>query len=340
MRMLRRGTLGSVLASAAMALMVPVTSAGAATSTGATPGVQALSLRLGSTVVTPGMVATITAKVAPPTQGVEVVLRTKQHGHFRNLRIASTNRQGIATFQKSFPAVGNVVLRASLVATTSASSLNSNSVVEAVESTLPLLLSPNQTLSPGSHGPLVLQLQQRLSALGYWLGTPDGGFGDATEQAVYALEKVASLPRIGIVGASFATALNAGVLPKPKTTTGDAVEVDLAQDVVLFVRDGVLKYVLNTSTGGGYTYLQGGVTNVATTPTGVFTIGRVVDGTVTDSLGTLWRPRFFYEGYALHGDSYVPPTPVSHGCVRVSNEAINWVWAQNLAPVGMKVWVY
>ena len=37
---------------------------------------------------------------------------------------------------------------------------------------------------------------------------------------------------------------------------------------------------------------------------------------MTDSLGTLWRPRFFYEGYAIHGDSSVPPTPVSHGCAR------------------------
>ena len=40
------------------------------------------------------------------------------------------------------------------------------------------------TLKPGSTGPAVLALQQRLSSLGYWLGTPDGAFGDSTEQAV------------------------------------------------------------------------------------------------------------------------------------------------------------
>ena len=82
----------------------------------------------------------------------------------------------------------------------------------------------------------------------------------------------------------------------------------------MVVNNGQLVWTLNTSTGGGYTYTQDGVVNVAITPTGVFQTNRVVDGTVTDSLGTLWRPRFFYEGYAIHGDSSVPPTPVSHGC--------------------------
>ena len=79
---------------------------------------------------------------------------------------------------------------------------------------------------------------------------------------------------------------------------------------------------------------------VAETPRGHFTIYREVDGMVTDPLGQLWRPKFFTSGYAIHGDSFVPPNPVSHGCVRVSNEAIDWIWADNLAPIGTAVWVY
>jgi lipoprotein-anchoring transpeptidase ErfK/SrfK len=67
---------------------------------------------------------------------------------------------------------------------------------------------------------------------------------------------------------------------------------------------------------------------------------RQVDGLVVDSLGALWRPKFFDAGFAIHGDTFVPPTPVSHGCVRVSNEAIDWIWANNLAPLGTAVWVY
>ncbi|HVA73292.1 MAG TPA: L,D-transpeptidase [Acidimicrobiales bacterium] len=61
---------------------------------------------------------------------------------------------------------------------------------------------------------------------------------------------------------------------------------------------------------------------------------------VVSALGELWRPKFFNSGFAIHGDSYVPPVPVSHGCVRVGNEAIDWIWAQNLAPLGTAVWVY
>ena len=95
----------------------------------------------------------------------------------------------------------------------------------------------------------------------------------------------------------------------------------------MVVDGGKLLHTLNVSTGGGYTYVDQGVTSVATTPSGVFHIYNVIDGLDVDSLGALWRPRFFYGGFAVHGDSYVPPFPDSHGCVRVSDEAINWIWA-------------
>ncbi len=121
---------------------------------------------------------------------------------------------------------------------------------------------------------------------------------------------------------------------------GYQIQIDLEDDLLMVVNNGHLEWTLNTSTGGGYTYTQDGVTSVANTPTGVFQTFRVVDGTVVDSLGTLYRPRFFYEGFAIHGDTDVPPVPVSHGCARISNEAINWVWANNIDPIGTTVWVY
>ena len=195
-------------------------------------------------------------------------------------------------------------------------------------------------LAPGSTGPQVSALQTRLSSLGYWLGDNSGNFGDATEQAVFAFQKAAGISPTGIVGPATVAALQAGVVPHPRSTSGYVIEINLKSDLVMFVNNGTVQHVLNTSTGGGYTYTQDGVTNQAITPSGVFHTYRTVDGTVTDSLGTLWRPRFFTEGYALHGDTYVPPVPVSHGCARVSNEAIDWVWASNLDPVGTEVWVY
>ena len=53
--------------------------------------------------------------------------------------------------------------------------------------------APAPNLSLGDSGPAVLALQQRLSSLGYWLGTPSGTFGDSTEQAVYAIQKAAGI---------------------------------------------------------------------------------------------------------------------------------------------------
>jgi peptidoglycan hydrolase-like protein with peptidoglycan-binding domain len=206
--------------------------------------------------------------------------------------------------------------------------------------TSPPTPAPQPRLAIGDSGATVLALQQRLTALGYWLGTPDGTFGDATQQAVYALQKVAGISRDGVVGPDTWAALDRGVLPRPSSTKGDVIEVDLESQLVLFVSNGRLRTVLNTSTGGGYRYSEDGESALALTPRGQFTIYRQVDGMVTDPLGQLWRPKFFDDGFAIHGDSFVPPYPVSHGCVRVSNEAIDWIWSQNLAPIGTAVWVY
>jgi lipoprotein-anchoring transpeptidase ErfK/SrfK len=207
-----------------------------------------------------------------------------------------------------------------------------------VPSTTTTTLPPGPEL--GSSGPQVLAIQQRLQSLGYWVGTPDGVFGDATQQAVYALQKAAGIGRDGVVGPVTQAALAQGVVPHPRSTSGFVVEVDLEHQLVMLVKDGTLQDVLNTSAGGGYSYTSGGVTAVADTPTGQFQIFRQVDGMVTDSLGQLWRPKFFDSGFAIHGDSYVPAYPVSHGCVRVSDEAIDWIWSQDLMPLGTTVWVY
>ena len=196
-------------------------------------------------------------------------------------------------------------------------------------------------LQIGDAGSPVQRLQKLLNGLGYWVGPANGVFGDSTQQAVWALQKVAGLTRDGVVGTRTIAALASGVVPTPRPASGNLIEVDLEDDLLMVIQGGKLAYTLNTSTGGGYTYTDKGVTSVAITPRGVFHIFGVINGLDVDSLGALWRPRFFTEGgIAIHGDSYVPPYPVSHGCVRVSNEAINWIWADNIAPIGEEVWVF
>ena len=90
----------------------------------------------------------------------------------------------------------------------------------------------------------------------------------------------------------------------------------------------------------GVRHTAGHVVVATGTPTGIFHIFRQVDGASNGPLGQLWRPKFFTGGYAIHGAASVPSYPASHGCARLSNEAINWIWANNLAPIGTEVWVY
>ncbi|MBO0819243.1 MAG: murein L,D-transpeptidase [Nocardiopsaceae bacterium] len=191
------------------------------------------------------------------------------------------------------------------------------------------------------HGPAVATLQKRLRSLGYWLGPANGTFGDTTQQAVYALQKAAGLTRDGVVGPKTSAALARGARPGARTRSGHVIEVNLRRDLVMIVNNGTIADILNTSTGGGYAYTTtGGGTAIARTPTGTFTIERTVDGLDVSPLGQLWRPRYFYGGYALHGDGWVPPYPASHGCVRVSDSAIDWIWAAGQAPIGTEVLVY
>ena len=198
---------------------------------------------------------------------------------------------------------------------------------------------PRTSLRYGDRGEKVLALQRRLTELGYWLGEPDGSFGSLTQQAVFALQKSAGLGRDGVVGPRTKKALDAGIRPRARLS-GDGVEIDLERQLLLVVRDGRARTVLNTSTGNGEEYTSTkGRRAIATTPRGSFTVYRAVDGPVTNSLGQLWRPRFFNRGIAVHGSPNIPPYAASHGCARLSNAAIDMIWAKDLMPIGSRVLV-
>ena len=207
-------------------------------------------------------------------------------------------------------------------------------------STSPAAHTRARTLRPGLAGADVLAVQSRLAALGYWLGEPDGVFGGTTQQAVFALQKTAGLTADGVMGRETRRALIRGAEPRARSTSGHVIEIDLGRGLLLIVDDGIVHTVLNTSTGGGYTYVSTGVVGIARTPTGKFAVYSQIDGLQISPLGTLWRPKYFVGGYAVHGSTSVPPVAVSHGCVRVSYPAMDWIWAQNLMPLGTAVWVY
>jgi peptidoglycan hydrolase-like protein with peptidoglycan-binding domain len=184
----------------------------------------------------------------------------------------------------------------------------------------------------GDSGPDVAALQNRLVELGYWLGDPAGTYGTTTQQAVMALQKVQGIGRDGAVGPETRAALSVAQRPVARSAPGSGrvMEVDLARQVIFVVDGGVVTLALNTSTGrSGWS-----------TPSGRFAIGRTVNGTDTGPYGALYRPRYFYRGIAVHGSPSIPGYPASHGCTRVSNAAIDMLWAGEALPKGTSVWVY
>jgi hypothetical protein len=187
----------------------------------------------------------------------------------------------------------------------------------------------------------VLALQERLSELGYWLGAPDGTFGFLTEQAVLAIQGAAGLGRDGIVGPKTRQAVESGVVPSPRSSSGHVVEIDRDAGIIIFADDGRASRVVHTSTGTFKKYTHDGRTLTADTPAGTWHVTWAYDGWRDGALGLMYRPRYFHpDGIAVHGYSSVPAYPASHGCARVSSAAMDMIWANDLMPRGATVLVY
>jgi lipoprotein-anchoring transpeptidase ErfK/SrfK len=222
-------------------------------------------------------------------------------------------------------------------ATAAASAAAATSAVAAAAASTSAAVSSSATLRPGSKGKAVLAAQTRLAGLGYWLGKPDGVYGPATAHAVTALQKVAGLSRDGVLGPRTSRALAAGIKPKARSTRGDVIEVYLAHQVLLVVHHGHVRLIFDTSTGSGQYYTSQGRRKHAVTPKGTFKVYYVVNGWDPGPLGRLYRPRYFNGGIAIHGYPSVPSQPASHGCVRVTIGAMDYLWSSKLLPIGRTV---
>jgi N-acetylmuramoyl-L-alanine amidase len=193
----------------------------------------------------------------------------------------------------------------------------------------PMTVTAQPVLRQGSRGAAVINLQRRLATLRYDVGPIDGVFGYSTRHGVVAFQKVNGLVRDGIVGPRTWYALAHPVLPRPRRwLSASSLEANLTKQVVYLARQGVVLHILDASSGKAST----------PTPTGNFTIYRRIDGWRQSTLGLLWRPNYFYRGYAVHGSTSVPTYPASHGCVRVTMPAMNRLWS--LLRIGMAVSVY
>jgi N-acetylmuramoyl-L-alanine amidase len=205
--------------------------------------------------------------------------------------------------------------------------------------TSPVTLSPTSTpmatrhpvLRLGSRGAAVRELQRRLLALRYFdVATADGVFGPGTYHSVIAFQKVQRLARDGVVGPATWAKLARPHVPVPRHRMATAsLEVNLARQVLYYIRGGVIRRILDTSTG------RAGLP----TPTGRFRIyWRYSNGWQPGPLGSMYRPNYFYRGYAVHGMTSVPAYPASHGCVRITVTSMDRMWSSLW--VGMPIAIY
>ncbi|WP_374929158.1 peptidoglycan-binding protein [Kytococcus sedentarius] len=183
-----------------------------------------------------------------------------------------------------------------------------------------------RTLRKGDRNDDVLYFQRKVRSAGFWPGTPDGVYGAQTEQVVWAVQKAYGLKPDGVVGQkTWLAAIRQPNIPV-KTTKGKYIEVDLDRQLLFYVVDGKIQQVHNTSTGNGkgYWYNKKWYPH-AKTPRGTWrSMWNEDKGWRVGQLGRMWRPFFFAPGgYAVHGSTFIPPYPDSHGCCRLSVKAMD-----------------
>jgi peptidoglycan hydrolase-like protein with peptidoglycan-binding domain len=210
------------------------------------------------------------------------------------------------------------------------------------------LTEPIQPVGSSS-GAETTRAQWRLLELGFWLQNANGEFGLTTRQAVMAFQKYYGLAADGVLGPETA-ALMSSITEKPRARAeaGTLVEVDKSRQVLFFVIDGATQWILNTSTGSEVPYEEVNKKDPtkiergsSITPVGLHAVNRErAEGWWEGDLGEIYRPKYFVGGIAVHGSNSIPNYPASHGCVRVSVPAMDWIWESGLMPIDTPVWVH
>jgi lipoprotein-anchoring transpeptidase ErfK/SrfK len=157
--------------------------------------------------------------------------------------------------------------------------------------------------------------------------------------AIIAFQKYQGREVTGRLNREELDAISNAAAPKAKDPGYKHVEVDLDRQVLVLTDDeGAVQKVLPVSTGSDKQYHVKGMSGLAYTPRGRFKIYAKISGWRKSPLGMLYYPNYFSDGLAIHGNSSVPDTPESHGCIRVPNSAAVDLFRQ--LPVGTIVLIY
>ena len=223
---------------------------------------------------------------------------------------------GVATLKVSSKLAGTVTLKASHRGTPGLATAVAKPVKVAVV---------RAYAGPGSRGPAVTLLQDKLAALHYVV--PRTGVYDAgTGRAIMAWRKVAGYPRTYVATADvFAGLLKGrGVFKVRHPGDGHHVEARINSQVLALIDNGKVQRIYHTSSGA------------PATPTirGKFSVYMKTPG--TNAKGMV-DSNYFIRGYAIHGYVDVPPYNASHGCLRVPipNARAIYDWLR----IGDVVWV-
>jgi len=204
--------------------------------------------------------------------------------------------------------------------------------------------APARNLAEGMSGADVKSLQQRLSALKYYTGAADGKFGSDTLAALWAFQEINGIHVSGVVDAATKRALvnpKAYQSPSYPGKRATRVEVSQALEVLVLFENNRIMLISHVSSGGGYFYNCGsGGCAQAVTPNGTYNTTVYMPGWVQVPLGEMYNPVFFISTvFAIHGDTYVPQGPASHGCVRVPMDVAAF-FHKMVATPGTQVHVY
>jgi len=210
--------------------------------------------------------------------------------------------------------------------------------------TAPAYTPPARTLAPGMKGADVKALQERLAALKYYPGAIDSEFGGNTQAALWAFQEINGIKVTGVVDAATKRAL---VHPRSYTSPyyrgkrATRIEVSQALEVLVLFDNNKIALISHVSSGGGYLYDCGSYGCAqAVTPNGTYNTTVYLPGWVTVPLGAMYNPVFFISTvYAIHGDTYVPVGPASHGCIRVPMDIADFFHKMVKTP-GTQVHVY
>ncbi|MCW2725956.1 MAG: hypothetical protein JWN35_2877 [Frankiales bacterium] len=278
-----------------------------------------------------GQTSVLSGTLSPAYAGARVTVRRKlDDGTYQDVAVLATNGAGAYRWAVTPGLARGYVFRAVLPA----------KPAWLLTYTGPMGLQVDlRDLRQGQSGGDVLSLERRLAAQHADVGRIDGVFDSELTHAVLAFQKSQGLPRTATYDAATRVRLAAPAAVRLRApTAGRAVEIDLTKQVLYVSEAGKLTRVLDISSGSNQLYESQGVTSRAYTPLGSFSIQRKINKMHESPLGLLYRPAFFYQGWAIHGSGSVPVYPASHGCIRVTNPVMDRLY--DLLTIGTPVTLY